>query len=60
MSMFNIGDKVEKCTGDYHLAGVVVAAFTTVAGKERYVVDHTPVAPGMLHIYSSQNLRRIG
>jgi hypothetical protein len=36
MSVFNIGDKVEKCAGDYNPEGVV------------------------LHIYSSQNLRRIG
>ena len=57
MSVFEIGDKVTKCTGDYNLDGVVVAAFTTLSGKERYVVEHSPIAPGMLHIYSEQNLR---
>lgn len=56
---FKIGDKVEKCTGDYHLTGVVVAAFTTLSGKERFVVEHSPIAPGMLHIYSTQNLRSV-
>lgn len=57
--VFKIGDKVQKCTGDYHLEGVVVAVFRTMAGKERYVVEHAPVAPGMLHIYSAQNLRKL-
>jgi hypothetical protein len=57
--MFEVDDKVEKCTGDYRLEGVVVAAFRTVAGKERYVVEHQPVAPGMLRIYSAQNLRKV-
>lgn len=57
--MFEVGDKVQKCTGDYHLEGVVVAVFRTMAGKERYVVEHAPVAPGMLHIYSAQNLRKL-
>lgn len=59
MNEFKIGDRVEKCSGDYHLEGVVVAAFRTLAGKERYVVEHTPLAPGMLHIYGPGNLRKI-
>ncbi|NDD84071.1 hypothetical protein EBZ38_07325 [bacterium] len=50
---FKIGDKVYKYTGDYQLAGEVRAAFTTSAGKERYVVEHYG---GMLHIYSEKNL----
>jgi hypothetical protein len=36
---------------------VVVAAFRTLAGAERYVVEHAPAAPGLLHIYGPQNLR---
>lgn len=59
MYMFEVGDKVEKCTGDYHLEGVVVAVFKTLSGKHRYVVEHQPLAPGLLHIYSAQNLRKI-
>jgi hypothetical protein len=55
---FQVGDWVEKHTGDYKMVGVVVAVFRTMAGKERYVVEHAPVAPGMLHIYSAQNLRK--
>lgn len=57
--MFEIGDRVEKCTGDYNLEGVIVAAFTTLSGKERYVVEHQPLAPGMLHIYGPNNLRKL-
>jgi hypothetical protein len=59
MNDFKIGDRVEKCSGDYHLEGVVVAVFRTLAGKDRYVVEHTPLAPGMLHIYGPTNLRRL-
>lgn len=57
--VFKIGDKVEKCTGDYHLEGVVVAVFRTLAGKPRYVVEHQPLAPGLLHIYGPTNLRKV-
>ena len=57
--IFEIGDKVEKCTGDYHLEGVVVAVFRTLSGKPRYVVEHQPLAPGLLHIYGPTNLRKI-
>lgn len=56
---FQVGDKVEKCTGDYHLGGVVVGHAVTLKGKVRYVVEHAPLAPGMLHIYSSANLRKL-
>jgi hypothetical protein len=56
---FQVGDWVEKCTGDYKMVGVVVAAFRTKAEKERYVVEHQPIAPGMLHIYGPTNLRKI-
>ena len=54
--MFNIGDKVEKYTGDYQLEGVVVSVFQTTAGKTRYVVEHDP---GFLHIYGEANLRML-
>lgn len=57
--IFEIGDKVQKCTGDYHLEGVVVAAFRTADGHERYVVEHRPLVPGLLHIYGPTNLRKI-
>lgn len=57
MPKFNVGDKVLKCTGDYHLEGVVVSVFQTLEGKVRYVVEHQPFAPGLLHIYGETNLR---
>lgn len=53
---FQVGDQVEK-HGSYVLAGVVVAAFRTLAGEERYVVEHWSTVPGLLHIYGSHNLR---
>ncbi len=52
----NIGDKVIKYTGDYHLEGEIRAVFTTKADKVRYVVEHVP---GFLHIYSVSNIRLI-
>ena len=57
--MFAVGDIVEKCTGDYRLQGVVVGTAVTLAGKERFVVEHHPVAPGLLHIYAANNLRKV-
>lgn len=55
---FQIGDKVEKCTGDYKFPGVVVAAFTTTRGKERYVVECVSEdCRGILHIYNETNLK---
>ena len=56
---FKDGDRVEKHTGDYTLAGVVVACFCTLKGHVRYVVEHQPLAPGLLHIYGPNNLRKI-
>jgi hypothetical protein len=54
MSVYKIGDLVEKYTGDYQLIGEIRAIFTTRAGKVRYVVEHEP---GFLHIYSGANIR---
>lgn len=56
---FARGDRVEKCTGDYKLEGIVVGVALTIAGNVRYVVEHRPLAPGMLHIYGAANLRRV-
>lgn len=53
---FQVGDAVEKYTGDYQLKGEVRAVFTTKAGKTRYVVEHEP---GFLHIYSGANIRKL-
>lgn len=56
---FKLGDKVEKHTGDYKLAGIVVGHAVTLKGDVRYVVEHQPLAPGVLHIYSAKNIRLI-
>jgi hypothetical protein len=53
---FNIGDKVEKYTGDYHLEGIIVAKFYTTSNKLRFVIEHIP---GFLHIYSENNIRKV-
>ncbi len=58
--LFQVGDWVEKFTGDYKLTGVIVGHAITTAGQIRYVVEHQPLAPGMLHIYSAKNIRLIG
>jgi hypothetical protein len=53
---FAIGAEVLKWTGSYRLAGVVKARFFTDSGDPRYVVDHKPIAPGLLHIYNEEQL----
>lgn len=53
---FTPGDRVVKSSGDYTLSGEVRAAFLTKAGKVRFVVDHSPAAPGLLHIYGPANI----
>lgn len=54
-----VGDKVKKVSGDYHPEGVVIARFETLSGKVRFVVEHAPLMPGLLHIYSANNLEKI-
>lgn len=51
-----VGDRVRKRIG-YKWPGVVVAAFETLAGERRYVVECTvPEVAGALHIYSREQL----
>jgi hypothetical protein len=53
---FKIGDKVEKVSG-YKWPGVVIAAFDTLAGERRVVVEcTTPEVAGALHIYNEKQL----
>lgn len=54
--MWQVGDRVEKYTGDYQLEGEVRSVLTTKKGNIRYVVEHDN---GILHIYSEQNLRAV-
>ncbi len=51
-----VGTKVRKVGGDYTFVGVVVAAFTKLSGKERYVVEDDR---GILHIFSEKNLEEV-
>jgi hypothetical protein len=55
---FNMGDLVEKHTGDYRAQGEVRGVFTISNGAVRYVVEHKAEGGGSFcHIYSGQNLR---
>lgn len=58
LSPIAVGDHVRKFRG-YQWPGVVVAVFTTLAGKTRVVVECTiPEVAGALHIYSPEQLER--
>lgn len=53
---FSVGQRVEKVSG-YRWPGVIVSAFRTTAGQERYVVECTaPEVAGALHIYAPGRL----
>lgn len=54
MTIYSVGDHVEKVGGDYTFIGVVVAAFNKLSGAERYVVEDDR---GVLHVYSAKVLR---
>ena len=51
----SIGDKVCKPKG-YPFDGTIVAAFDTLAGERRFVVDN---GYGMLHIFNENNLQKV-
>lgn len=55
--LFNPGDRVEKFGGSYSAPGIIVKAFDTLDGEVRYVVDFSPVLPGLLHIFGERQLR---
>lgn len=52
---FQVNDPVRKIGGSYQCDGVIVGAFTTLAGKERYVFEFFEPA-GMLHIFGPEQL----
>jgi len=53
---FSVGDGVKKITG-YQYFGVVVAAFKTIKGGDRYVVESTSHGSnGMLFIFNDTQL----
>ena len=52
---FQVNAPVRKIGGSYECDGVIVAAFTTLDGAERYVFEF--IEPkGMLHIFGPSNL----
>lgn len=57
MSKFEVGDKVWKTSGDYHIGGEVRSVFTKKNGAVRVVVEHEAEGGGsFLHIYGEDNL----
>lgn len=55
---YEIGDQVEKFSGEYRAFGEVRTRFTTKRGAVRYVVEHEAEGGGSFcHIYSGANLR---
>lgn len=52
---FRPKDRVMKVGGSYRMEATVVAAFFTLSGEARYVVE-ADVPKGLLHIYSEHNL----
>lgn len=56
---FKPRQEVAKVAG-YPFRGVVVAAFNTLGGEDRYVVECTvPGCEGLLHIYNADQLRLV-
>lgn len=56
---YEIGDHVEKYTGEYRAFGEIRCRFTMKNGAVRYVVEHRAEGGGSFcHIYSAANLRR--
>lgn len=59
MPMLDVGDEVVKIDGDVRFSGVVVAAYQTLSGKPRVVVECTvPGVAGLQHIYRPDQLRK--
>lgn len=52
---FQAGELVVKVGGSYQADGIIVAAFRTTAGAERYVFEFTQPC-GMLHIFTPNQL----
>lgn len=50
------GDRVLKTGGSFEATGTIVAAFNNTSGDARYVMEFD-VPPGMLHIYTANQLR---
>ena len=56
--VFLVGDKVKKVGGNYQATGYIVGAFSTRAGRRRYVFEFEDF-PGMLHIFHGGQLESI-
>lgn len=54
MSIFKVGDKVDRSKGSYRFPGTVLSVYETVEGKVRYDVQLAGL--GMIHIFREQDL----
>lgn len=52
---FSVGASVKKVGGNYQADGIIVAAFKTTSGDERYVFEFDN-PKGMLHIFTPGQL----
>jgi len=52
-SRFEVGDRVEKTSGDYTYEGTVVSVFKKLSGKIRLVVEDNR---GLLFIFNEKSL----
>lgn len=59
MSKYNVGDWVEKFSGDYKFQGIIIAVAEKTTGETRYNVELKCGCPadGMVHIFSESQLR---
>src|SRR5574343_1697531 len=59
MAKYNIGDWVEKFSGDYTFQGIIIAVAEKTSGETRYNVELKCDCPadGMVHIFSESQLR---
>jgi hypothetical protein len=53
MHKLQVGDKVKKVGGDYQFNGIIVARFTKLTGKVRFVVEDSR---GLLFIFNENGL----
>ena len=54
-AILEVGRRANKVGGSFQASGVIVAAFKTTEGAQRYVFEFD-VPKGMLHLYSASQL----
>lgn len=57
-SILVVGARANKVGGSFQASGVIVAAFKTTEGAERFVFEFD-LPKGMLHLYSANQLEAV-